>query len=211
VDVDPAASMRCWAIGLELGGRTFEVPPLPAADWWPVLIAGDPSLILDFLKSDPSDEDNLDDLLLTGEIDGAELSQALIDVIEETAGRSFHVAFVLAAVAAQSWPVVGGELAKRGFRWDVMPLAAALDAIYSIVMEGIAKDEDRKKFVRLLENEALTGGKVAPARDREAVVTEFETFAGPRPTGGLTATGEPSDSARPKTRTLPRQPRPGVR
>jgi len=206
MNVDPAASMRCWAIELEVGGRTFEVPPLPAADWWPVLVAGDPSLILDFLKSDPTNEDSLDEMLLSGELDGAELSQALIDAIEEMAGRSFHCAFVLATVAVQSWPIVGGALAGRGFRWDVMPLGAALDAIYPLILSNIPKEEDRKKFLRLLDNETLTGGK-SRARDKQAVVTEFETLAGPKPTGGRKATGAPSDSARPRTRTRPRPPR----
>jgi hypothetical protein len=203
VDVDPAASMRLWAIELELGGRSFDVPPLPAADWFPVLTSGDPSLILDLLTSG---SDDLDEMLLAGEITRAELNQALTDAIEQVTGRSFHASFVLATVAASQWPIVNGYLAQRGFRWDVMPIGAALDAIYALVVGNMEKDP-REKFLRLLDNDALTGGKPARGRNREEVVTEFETLAGPKPTGGLTATGEQSGSARPRTRQRRQPPR----
>jgi hypothetical protein len=204
VDVDPLASMQCWAIDVELGGRVFQIPALPAADWWPVLAGGDLSKILDFLMSD----DDLDQLLITGEVGGKQLSQALTDVIEEVAGRSFHAALVLTIVAQNQWPLVSGNLAQRGFRWDVMPLGAALDAIYAMVVTNM-EDEPRRKFIALLDNEALTSrGKRPSTRQRAAVVTEFETLAGPKPTAGLTATAELSGSARPKTRRQPQQPLP---
>jgi hypothetical protein len=206
VDVDPIASMRCWAIEIELGGRTYEVPALPAVDWWPVLVSADLVQILDFIVSSPGEEFDLDAMLLDGRLSGAELSTALTDAIEAAAGRSFHVAFVIATVATQAWLNVGGQLAQRGFRWDVQPLGAALDALYSIIMSSIEKKEDRGKLVRLLENETLTTGRKR-GPDREKIKAEFETFAGPKPTGGLTATGVQSDSERPKTRQR-RQPRP---
>lgn len=202
MDVDPAASMRCWAIDIEVGGHVFEVPPLPAADWFPVLTSGDPSLILDLLTSRSED---LDELLLSGQISGADLNEALRDAVEEATGRQFHAAFVLATVAASQWPIVNGHLAQRGFRWDVMPIGAALDAIYALVV-GNMEEGPRVKFLRLLDNDALTSGK--KTRNTEAVVTEFETLAGPKPTGGLTATGEQSGSARPKTRQRRQPPRP---
>ena len=209
VDVDPLASMRCWALELELGGRTFDVPALPAADWWPVLVSGDLSQILDFAVSTSGD---LDDLLLTGEVTQDQLAQALTDAVEETAGRPLHASTVLASLASMHWTTINGELAKHGFRWDVMPLGAALDAIYLIAVNGIPeKSEDGKRrprdeFLALLENEALTTGKPTP-RQRAKLVNEFEGMAGPRPTSGVRSTGAPSDSARPRTRIRPRPPR----
>jgi hypothetical protein len=182
--------MRCWAIDIELGGRTFEVPALPAADWWPVIAQADLMAILDMIVSTPGEELDLDAMLLDGTLTGEELSTALMDTVEAASGRSFHVAFVLVTVGQASWPLVGG----------------ALDAVHSIIMSSFAEQKDRDKFVRLLENEAMTTGKKR-APDAEKVVTEFETFAGPMPTGGLTATGAPSDSARSRTQTRPRPPR----
>lgn len=206
MEVDPVASMRCWSLGLELGGRTFDVPALPAADWWPVLVSGDLTQILDF---DVSTFGDLDELLLTGEVTEAELTQALTDAVEETAGRSLHAATVLASLASMHWTTINGDLAKHGFRWDVMPLGAALDAIYLIAVNGIPeKSEDGKRrprdeFLALLENEAMTSGKPTP-RQRAKLVDEFEGMAGPRPTSGVKSTGALSGSARPRTRTRPR-------
>jgi hypothetical protein len=204
MNVDPLASMRCWAITLELGGREYEIPALPAVDWWPVLASGDLSRVLDFIPSSPDDPANLDELLLSGTISAEELGQALTDTIEEAAGRSLHAAIVLTAVANAQWPVVGGTLAQTGFRWDEQPLGAALDAIYVIITSRL-EDEPLKKFLALLDNEGLTRGKLS-ARQRAKVREEFEAMAGPRPTTGVVATGERSGSERPRTRPRPRPP-----
>ncbi|HEU4752426.1 MAG TPA: hypothetical protein VFU47_04885, partial [Armatimonadota bacterium] len=210
VEVDPLASMRCWAIELELGGRTYEVPALPAVDWWPVLVSADLGQILDFVVSTPEDPFNLDDLLLDGAFTTAELTQALTDALEEVAGRSFHAAFVLATVANSQWAAINGAMVQGGFRWDEQPLGAALDAIYAVVT-GRLNEEALKKFLALLDNEALTtGGKPTP-RQRAKVETEFESMAGPKPTAGVVATGARSGSGRPKTQPRLQRPRQGGR
>lgn len=205
MDVDPLASMRCWAIELELGGRTYDVPALPAVDWWLVLVSGNLSMILDFVVSTPDDPFNLDDLLLEGKIDAAELGEALNDALEAAAGRAFHPAFVLAVVASNQWAAVGGEMVRRGFRWDVQSLSAALDLIYAVIVSSLDK-EHLEKFQAILEDQSLTqpGKKRQPS---EKVLSEFESMAGPRPTSGVKSTGGPSGSARPKTRQRPRPPR----
>lgn len=209
MDVDPLASMRCWAIVMDLGGREFEIPALPAVEWWPVLASGDVSQILDFIVSSPDDPDNVDELILSGAVTGEDLTQALTDAIEETAGRSLHAAFVLAIVASNQWAVVGGALAQTGFRWDEQPLGAALDAIYEILTSRLDKD-NLDKFLALLDNEALTTGK-RRGRARQKVADEFEAMAGPRPTTGVVATGERSGSERPRTRPRPQPRRRGGR
>jgi hypothetical protein len=206
VEVDPLASMRCWAITLELGGRDYEIPALPAVDWWPVLTDANPAKILDFIPSTMSDPDDLDGRILAGEVTGKELGATLLEAVEEVTGRSFHVAVVLAIVAGQQWAAVGGQLAQAGFRWDRQPIGAALDAVYSIIVGGL-KDEDREKFLKLLDNEQLTTGK-RKTPDKAKVMAEFEAMAGPRPAPApvsAPASGAPSGSAHPRT---PRQPRP---
>jgi hypothetical protein len=190
VEVDPLASMRCWAIGIELGGHLFEVPPLPAVEWWPVLTSVDPTLVLDMVES--SSGIDLDEMILSGELSGSDLDQALLDAIEAATGRPPQAAYVLASVAALQWPSIGGRMAERGFRWDVMPIGAALDAIYSIVVGALPeKSEDgkrkpREEFLALLDR-PMPGQPL----DRDKMVSQFETIAGPRPTGGVIAkTGE---------------------
>ena len=73
MDVDPAASLRIWAIEFELGGRTFEVPALPAADWLLMLMNGDPPLgVLDM-----GDLSAVDEMILGGEVASSEVGKAL--------------------------------------------------------------------------------------------------------------------------------------
>lgn len=210
MEVDPAASMRCWPITLELAGREYEIPALPAADWWPVLLAGDPTRVLDLIPSRLGGPEDLDELLLSGQIAAGDLGTAVLDAIEAATGRSFHVSFVLVTVAANGWLAIGGALAQTGFRWDIQPIGAALDAIYALAV-GLLEDEPRAKFLRLLEDERLTTGERKV--DREKALSEFETMAGPRPAPAPVpgrSTGAPSGSARPRTPRQPRPPRPAV-
>lgn len=201
---DPLAAMRCWSIELTVGDRVFEIPALTAADWWPALTSGQPIAgVLDLVESG-----ELDELILAGEIDGEALHESLTEALEEVAGRSVHKAIVLAAVAEAHWVVIGGQLARRGFRWDQMPLAAALDAVHLTIVEGL--DEKAKaQFDALLDNESLSQGKQSE-RTREKALDDFSAMAGPRPTGGLKSTGAPSDSARSKTRRQRQPPRPAA-
>lgn len=214
MEVDPLASMRCWDITVELGGREFEIPAMPAVDWWPVLTSVNPNRVLDFLTS--STGADVDTMILDGEVTSAEITEALTDAIEEATGRSLHVALVLALAADGSWPTIGGHLAQIGFRWDQQSIGAALDAIYAVIIGNLPEDA-RGKFEALLENESLTqpGKKRTPS---QRVMTEFEAMAGPRPAPSPPGTAQPqqssagpSDSAPARSRS-PRQPRhPGAR
>jgi hypothetical protein len=198
VDVDPAASVRIWALELDLGGRTFDVPALPASVWFPILLEGNPLLVLDLIE----DED-VDDLLLSGQVAPDELLEALTVAIEQAAGRSFHAAFVLAQVAVLQWASVSGLMAERNFNWEDRPLGAALDLIYITVAKHLDK-EASARFEQLLDNPTLTsGGRRRPA-NRDKAMADFEALAGPKPEG-VKATGARSGSARPKTRPRPRQ------
>lgn len=201
MDVDPAASMQVWAIEIDLGGRTFDVPALPAAFWLPILLEGNPLRVLDLIEEG---SEELDDLLLSGQLDPDGLVEALVVAIEQAAGRPFHAAFVLAQVAQTQWATVSGLLAERGFDWSTRPLGAALDAIYSIVAKHL-KEDAVAQFHQLLDNPmSLSSGRRRRV-NRDKALADFEQVAGPRPEG-VKATGARSGSARPKTRPRP-QPR----
>lgn len=217
MDVDPVASLRCWAVEIELGSRTFEVPALPAADWFPILLSGDLSAVLDLIVSTP--DDPLAELLLSGEMSVSDLTQALTDAVEEVAGRSWWASYVIAGVARHHWAELNGNLARRGFRWDAQPLGAALDALYALLCESITEQARLDEFRALLDRPP---GKP----DSEQAMAEFEAIAGPKPPaapiavskGGQTprsgvsrarserSSAEPSGSAPTKTRRQ-RQPR----
>lgn len=223
MNVDPVASLRCWEIEVYLEGRTIIVPALPAADWWPVLTQADPVAVLDIVMSTSGD---LDELLLSGQVTLEELGDALTDAVEQAAGRSFWAACLLAEIATRSWPAINGELASHGFRWDVAPLGAALDAVYATIRSNITEQAKLDQFHALLDRPVtIAGGRVQV--DQDKAMAEFEAVAGPKPSaapagvvvskGGKTprsgvsaqterSNAEPSGSELPKTRR-PRRPR----
>lgn len=192
--VDPIAGMRCWAVDVTVGDTVVTIPPLPAVDWWPLLADGaGASTMIGLLP----DSDRFDEELLAGRIDGEELASAFLEAVQEVSGRTLAEAQVIAGVAEAGWMWIGGALAQRGFRWDVMPLGAALDAVHALVLERLS-DEDRKKYEQLL-------AQAAPEKlDRGRAISEFEAAAGPRPQ----ATAAPSGDTPPRTRTPSRPPRP---
>lgn len=202
MDVDPAASLRIWAVEFDLGGRTFEVPALPAADWLPLLLEGDPLAVLDL-----GDLGEIDEMILGEEITSEELGQAMTLVIEQATGRSFHAALVLAQVARLQWPVIGGDLARRGMCWDLVSIAAALDAIHVTIL-AFLKPEAAEKFQALLDNEVSPEGKVKP--NRAKALADFEAMAGPKPPP-VKATAARSGGGRPKTQPRRRPPRQAAR
>lgn len=202
MDVDPAASLRIWAVEFELGGRTFEVPALPAADWLPLLLEGDPLAVLDL-----GDLGEIDEMILGEEITSEELGQAMTLVIEQATGRSFHAALVLAQVAKMQWPIIGGDLARRGMRFDQVSIGAALDAIHVTIL-GLLKPEAAEKFQALLDNEVSPGGKIKP--NRAKAMAAFEDMAGPKPPP-VKATAGLSGGGRPRTRPRPRPLRQAAR
>jgi hypothetical protein len=205
VEVDPAASMRIWAIELDLGGRTFTVPALPAAGWFPVLLEGNPLLVLEMIEDGPAD-DELDTMILSGQVGAEEMTEALTLAIEQAAGRTYHCALVLAQMAALQWAAIAGVLAERGFSWEERPLGAALDAIYAVVCQRLDKD-GLDKFQQLLDNPMATKGGRRRKVSRDQAMSDFAAMAGPPPSQGARATGERSGNARSRTRTRPQQRR----
>lgn len=200
MNADPLASMRLWAVDVEMGGRTYTIPPLPASEWWGVLLAGDPfEAVLELIP--PVESSDLDELLLDGTIAVSEMTGALTDAIEQITGRTLQAGIVLAGAAAMHWPVVNGRLARSGFRWDVMPIGAALDAIYAMIVEN-QDEETRAKFEALIDPEAAKQKQRAEAR------AAFAEMAGPPPTPAVTSAG-PSSGSRPRTErpSRPRHPR----
>lgn len=205
MEVDPAASMRIWAVELDLGGRTYTVPALPAAGWFPVLLSGNPLEVLEMIEDAPGDDD-LDGMILSGQVGADELVETLTLAIEQAAGRQFHAAFVLAQVAALQWAAIAGILAERGFDWEGKPLGAALDAIYAVVCQRLDKD-GLAKFQQLLDNPMTTKGGRRRKVSRDQAMNDFASIAGPPPSGGVRASAERSGSERPRTQIRPQQPR----
>lgn len=192
---DPLASMGCWPVTVELGGREYEIPGLSAARWWQVLV-GDVD-VTDLLPVGANDA--IDEQLLNGTLSSAEMTETLTAALEEVVGRPLKSALYLVALAMHQWEAVSGRLALAGFRWDVMPIAAALDAIYFMRMEN-ADEESRAEFLKNYDPEAALKAEKAAAQ------AAFAEMAGPKP---VRSNAAPSAGTRARTPRpyRPRRPR----
>lgn len=185
MNVDPLASIRCWGIGVELGGIEYDIPALPAASWWPVLAEADPDLLLEMI-----DSPELLDRMLTGQVGQEELNERLIEVIEEMSGRPPMAAILICQLAVMHWPVINGQLIRDGVRWDVLPLGAVLDAIHALLLERFGEGKNDKTG-RLYRDEYLAAleeplpGADRGEQKRNRALDDFAASAGPRPTAVL--------------------------
>lgn len=179
--VNPLTSFRITGVEVSLGGRELLIPALPSAVWLPVLWS-DSMLDVLYLSDD---YDVIDDVILGGEISEKELRATIEETIAVVCGRPAHAAQVLAVAAEQRWDVVGADLARRGFRFDLVSIGAALDAIYGVIASGM-KEEDLAKFQKIL------AGQVTPE--------------GPAPSP-VPASALPFVRERPKTRPRPERVR----
>jgi hypothetical protein len=188
---DAVASLRIWAVEVELGGRTLRIPPLPAADWLPALMGAD---VLGLRRL--ADDIDLDELLLDEGVTVAELTEALELLLESATGRNPWSAFLLAHMAAEHWHVIGADLVRAGLRFESISIAAALDAIYG----SACRSMDEKGIARF--NAALDrppAGTVKP-----------EAIRAPRGAKPLPASAEQYVRVRPRSRLRRPQDRQGA-
>lgn len=196
MDVDPVASVRIWSVDLDLGGETFEIPALPAADWVPILMSGRLLDVLDLVD----DPDRVDRVMVRGDIEPDQIRDAIRSVVEQVSGRDAHTAMVIVQSAALRWEVIGGDLVRSGVRFDQIPLGAALDAIHASIMAHL-KPEDREKFQSALRPPEQ--GDQPSHSERKRAESQFTEMAGPKPDPApvpAQANDAPSANVRPKTR-----------
>jgi hypothetical protein len=136
VDIEPAATLRCWSIDVDLGGQTYTIPPLPASTWMVALVAGTWFDIVPGLLADAGD---LDDELLDGAVTYDELRAAGRAALAAAAGTKWWSAANLANVTAQTW--ISGELLLRGVDPDRVSLAAYLSAAYRVAARNLDKNQ----------------------------------------------------------------------
>lgn len=191
---DAAASLRVWAVEADLGSRVLRIPPLPAAEWLPVLMSGN---LLGLLEL--ADDIDLGELLLDEGVTLAEVNDALELLVESAAGRTPWCALLLASMASEYWHVIGADLARSGLDFEKVSIGTALDAVYGTLCRSM----DEKGI-----------GNLNRALDRPPVgVVKPETIRPPRGAKPLPASAEQYVRVRPRTqlrRPQDRQPSPTV-
>lgn len=164
--VDAAASLRLWAVTVELGGQEYTIAARPAADWiLAVINAGDeifPTLAL--LPFDDYEQVK-DRILLDQEITLDEVGQVSKDALEAVSGWHWWSAEVMIRSAAEEWRMIAGEMTKRGLDPGRLPLGAWLNGLYAMATERLDASE-RAAFNMRLDTPPPSA---VPKEEREAL------------------------------------------
>lgn len=176
---DALAALRIWALDVELGGDTFTVPALPAADWFVAILDEDTPLPLIPGLLAAVDQDRVNDMLLDGEIDTDLVITRTRELLTAAAGRSWWEADRLIRSSAASWHIIGGELTRLGVDLGKVSLAAALNAIYVICVRTMDEKERNKFDIDLrLPPIGVEGVKAEDMYDERAAASAFAALMG---------------------------------
>lgn len=164
------------------------IPERPASVWLEAVISGD---ISDLFGKD--DFDRLIDMMAEGSVTEEQLEQATYDAVAVAAGRDWPMAFRLCAELYDT--AMRGEVLMRLDPARV-PLAAVLDAVYSVHVRWMKK-EDREAYDAELNAPAPL--QALPGDPRERLRRQRELSrerAGA--IGGPSARGRPTDPPPPE-------------
>lgn len=137
--VDPEATLRIWSVDVDIGGKAYTIPPLPARDWLLAVLyltrdglAGPiPGVVPDLIR-----DDDLADAIADGLVSSDECTQAARAAVEAAAGMKWWTAIKLAHSCVGEG--IGAELISRGVDPATMPFAAYLIAGYRIATRHAA-------------------------------------------------------------------------
>lgn len=146
--MDAIASLRPYPIDIQVGDDwVYTIPALPAADWIEAVLADDglkapvPGLL--------NDEDRslvVEDYVF-GRLSAEQIAEASREALEVAAGRPWWEAdrLIRSAATREAWPIINGELVRRGFRFNEESVGAFCNTVYSMAVQGL-KESDRATF-----------------------------------------------------------------
>lgn len=138
------ASLRVWAVEVDVAGTTYRIPPRPAADWFTAVLSDEPSPIVPGML-EAADQEEVIDALLEGRLKLDELERVNRDALATASGWKWWEAERLIVSAAVEWRVVGGLLQGAGLDLNAVSVGAALAAMYAMAVTHMKK-EDRFAF-----------------------------------------------------------------
>lgn len=138
------ASLRVWAVEVDLAGATYRIPPLPAAEWFAAVLSSEQGPLVPGLLV-PEDQETVIDLLMEGAITKRQLDQANHEALAAASGWKWWEAERLIASAAVGWKVIGGLLQGAGLDMTRASLGAVLSSMYAMAVSNMKK-EDRFTF-----------------------------------------------------------------
>lgn len=133
-----------------MDGQTVQIPALPAAMWLATLMSDSLDVSNLFLALAPDLADALDEALFAERLSLEDYVDLAFQVIDQVAGRPWHIALRLIGSARASWDVVGAEMVFRHIDAAQVSLSAWLDAALLVMIRSM-DSKDVTMFLAKLE------------------------------------------------------------
>jgi hypothetical protein len=171
VEADPDSYLGPAALEVDFAEQTWHVPALTAADWLAVLWADpfNPDSIFPGLVDDIDLDDVITELIFSGELDGDEVFDTAMEILEAHSGYRWWFALRLSILTKAAWARIGGVLVLSGVDPRSVTLGSWLSAVLAIIAE---RSGGGKEFAQLLDklNEAPEG--YGPSLEEQMVMDE---------------------------------------
>lgn len=159
MDVAAFTALRS-PLEVTVGGLLYDVDP-PGLQAWAAALA-EPIPLLGLLPHDQAQR--LNRRLRDDDVDLADLTTALHDVLELSADFPWHVTVTLLRSLVASWADFSGALGKRGVDALALPLDQAVSTMWALLQDACADDDARAQLRRdLWEPPAGSAASQAPA------------------------------------------------
>jgi len=141
-------ALQAWPVRIVLGGRAYVIPATSAAVWIATVMADD--LVGSFLSLlEDEDNERAWEAIIAGEVDLQVLNDTLVNTITLVSGRSWWFTMKLLHAAQGSWDTIGGYLAIKGVRADVLSFQAYMDAVLAAVLRHVEPKNQTSLLARL--------------------------------------------------------------
>lgn len=170
VEANPDSYLGPAEIEVDFSGETWTVPAMTAADWLAVLWEEpfNPDSIFPGLVNEVDLDDLVAESIFDGSLDGEEVFDTAMEILEAASGYRWWFALKLATVVKTVWARISGPLILAG----VDPRGVTLGSWIGAVLAIVADRSQPKDFARLLEqlNEAPAG--YGPSLEEQMVMDE---------------------------------------
>lgn len=134
VVTDPVWSLCPWPLDVQVDGKTIQIPAVPASEWLAMLMSDALDINDLFLTVAPDLAEAVDEALFEERLSLQEYADLILQVIDQVAGRPWHIALRLIGSARNSWDVIGAELVLRGVNAAQLSLSAWLDVVLLLML-----------------------------------------------------------------------------
>jgi len=166
----PIDRLRPAAISVPLGGFSFTIPSLPAAQW--ITAISDTHMEMAVLPGllPPREAWRLEEMLMDEHVSNQQLNLSVYRAISDASGRDWWQTLRLVGAAADETGRILGELELRGVDPHAMTLARWVSAVYALLTQNMDEKELFKFSANLMLVPGIEGLEIEDRPDDAAQV-----------------------------------------